>query len=246
MYVVENRPSENGRGVIVRLTEGESVDVLPKDFSARGMVHSYGGGSASMCPDGSIVFTDANTKGVFILSPQGEVQEIIPGGGAANIRYADFSVSPTQSEYILALQQIDREGGEPVDTIAVIHTKTKSSRVIVEGADFYSHPRFSPDGKNISWMQWNHPDMPWTGSQVYVADWAEGKAMNPVRVAGESSKSAICQPRWSPDGSLWFVNDPDGFWQLYRYSLESKVVKYVRLAGYEKVELGKAEWFPGK
>ena len=222
------------------------MDVLPKEFNAKAKIHACIGGAASMCPDGRMIFTDANTNGVFFLSPSGEVEEIVPSSGSTKIYYADFSISPVQPELILAIQQIHGEHGEVVDTIAVINTKTKTSRVVVEGADFYSHPRFSPDGKNICWTQWNHPDMPWTGSQLYVADWADGEVTKKTHVAGKSLESAVCQPRWSPDGILWFVDEPDGIWQLHRYDLASKTVEYVHIKGYENFEMGKAEWSPGK
>ena len=246
MYVVENRPAENGRGVIVRVHEKESVDVLPQEFNARARIHTYGGSAASMCADGRIIFVDANTNGVFFLSSGGEVEEIIPGSKTSEILYADFSISPVQTEMVLAIQELHREHGEVVDTVVIVNTVTKTTRVVVEGADFYSNPRFSPDGKKVCWTQWDHPDMPWTGSQVYVADWADGEAINKTYVAGKSLQSAVCQPRFSPDGMLWFVDEPDGIWQLYRYNLASKTVEYVHIQGYEEYEMGKAEWLLGK
>ncbi|KAF3481895.1 uncharacterized protein GIQ15_04654 [Arthroderma uncinatum] len=245
VYVVENRPAEDGRGVIVRVNGEASVDVLPKEFNVRAKIHTYGGGAASMYPDGRIIFTDANSAGVFFLSPDGDVEEILTGSEASKIYYGDFNSSPAHPGLILAIQELHREDGEVVNTIAAIDIKTRTSKVIVEGADFYSHPKFSPDGKNISWMQWDHPNMPWTGSQAYVADWAEGKVINAVHVAGKSLTSSVCQPRWSPDGALWFVDEPEGIWQVYRYPLASKTVEYVHIKGYEKVEMGKAEWFLG-
>jgi len=220
--------------------------VLPREFNARAKVHTYGGSAASMCPDGRIVFTDANTNGVFFLSPDGEVEAVILGSGTTRVHYAGFSISPIQPQLILAIRELHRGHGEVVNSIVVINTDTKTSKVVIEGADFYSHPRFSPDAKNICWTQWNHPDMPWTGSQVYVAHWADGEATNKTYVAGKSLASTVCQPRWSPDGKLWFVDEPEGIWQFYRYDLASKTVEYVHIKGYEEFEMGKAEWILGK
>ena len=250
IFVVEHRPAENGRGVVVLITKGGSIDVLPKGSNAKANIHAGIGGAASMCPDGRMIFTDANTNGVFFLSSVGEVEEIIPGTNSSDsgnkIYYADFSISPVQPQLILALREAHNAQDEVVDTIAIIDTATRTSRVVVEGADFYSHPRFSPDGKNICWTQWSHPDMPWTGSQLYVADWVDGRAINRFLVAGISLKSAVCQPRWSLDGMLWFVDEPYGIWQLHRYNLTSRTVEYMQIEGYEEVEMGKAEWSPGK
>lgn len=243
---MENRPSENGRGVIIHISAKESVDILPKKFNVRAKIHTYGGGAASMCPDGRIIFTDANTTGVFFLSESGEVEEIIPGSKGPETHYSDFSISAVQPDLILAVREVHQQHGEAIDSIVVINTNTKAISVVVQGADFYSHPKFSPDGKHISWTQWNHPDMPWTGSQVHVADWVNEEIINDTHIAGKSLQSAVCQPKWGPDGKLWFVDEPEGIWQFYRYDLTSKHTELVHIAGYENVEMGKAEWFLGK
>lgn len=244
--MVESRPAENGRSVIVRLTGDQSEDVLPPAFNATAKINTYGGGATAMCPDGRIVFTDYNTNGVFFLASDGTVTEILPGSTSPKVHYADFDTSYVQAGRILAVQEVHCDDGKVLDSIVVIETMTKTARVVVDGADFYSHPRFSIGGTNISWTQWNHPDMPWTGSELYVAAWTQdGHVADARHVAGKSLASAVCQPRWSADGKLLFVDEPEGMWQLYRYDPATGIVEYIHLKGYEEVEMGKAEWFLG-
>lgn len=240
VYLLEGRPAEKGRVAIVEVKiNGESVDILPKEYRASSKVHEYGGGAATLRPDGKFVFTDANTDGIFLLSPTGEVEEIIRGD--VKVRYADFDVSSTEPHWILAVQELHREDGEVLNTIAAIDARSKTSKVVVSGADFYSHPKFSPDGMHISWSQWVNPDMPWTGSEVHIGKWDDGVVRNPKYIAGKPKISSVCQPKWHPDGSLFFFDEPTGFWQLYRYDVGTENVEYIHLKGHEKDDVAARE-----
>lgn len=180
---------------MVRFKGAESRDVLPKEFSVRSKVHEYGGGAAAMSPDGSLLFSDGNTSGVYRLTPSGEVQTVIDAD--ETLRYADFDTHPGH-KWIAAIQEV-HETDTPegvINRVIVIDSTTKEKRVICTGADFYAHPRFSRDGKWFSWVQWNHPDMPWTGSNLYVAEWQNGAIGEGRLVAGEAGKVAIGEPKW--------------------------------------------------
>lgn len=218
---------------------------MPKGVSARAKLHACGGGAACFSANGHIIFADAATDRVSSLSVDGKIEEILAQDQATKTFFADFDASPVDSELVIAIKQTHPKDGEPVDTIALINTKLKTSTVIVEGADFYSNPRFSSDGRHISWTQWNHPDMPWTGAQLYVAEFTGEGVVNEVHIAGQSMECAVCQPRWSPNGKLWFVDEPEGIWQMYTYDLATKAVEDVRIPGYENCEMGMADWWPG-
>ncbi len=85
------------------------------------------------------------------------------------------------------------------------------------GDDFYSSPRLSPDGTHLAWLSWNHPDMPWDSTALWLARIADdGSLQEPARIAGGPSES-VCQPEWSPDGVLHFISDRSGWWNLYRW-----------------------------
>ncbi|PMD29671.1 alpha/beta-hydrolase [Hyaloscypha variabilis F] len=239
IYLIEGRPSEKGRHAIVQFKGNETTDILPPQYNANGKIHAYGGGAAAVSPDGNIIFTDSNTDGVFSLDPfSSEVTEIIKGD--SKLRFGNFCSHPIDLDTILAVQE-DHRGEEVINTVVVIDKKTKEARVVVHGADFYSHPKFSPDGKKISWVQWIHPDMPWTGSELYVADWKDGSVKDKKNIAGQARVESIVQPKWLFDGSLMFVSDRTGFWQLYRYEGESFKVEELVIEGFQNADLGARE-----
>jgi Tol biopolymer transport system component len=176
---------------------------------------------------------------VFGLSSDRKVTEIVKGD--EKIRFADFDIHPS-AELIIAVQE-DHRGSEVGNKLALIDIKSGKVNIVVEGADFYSHPKFNPDGTKISWLQWQHPDMPWTGTEVYVADWADGTVKNATKISGKAREESICQPKWHIDGSLLFCSDRTGFWQLYRY--DGKVVEQLFMDGFADAEFGGPEFILG-
>ena len=111
--------------------------------------------------------------------------------------------------------------------------------VLVAGHDFYSTPRLSPDGDRLCWVAWNHPEMPWTRTSLWVADIAEDGSLANFRcpVSGDES---VFQPAWSPDGTLYFVSDRSGWWNLYRL-----VGKTVQAIAPMEAEFGRPQWVFG-
>ena len=100
--------------------------------------------------------------------------------------------------------------------VAVDPAQPGPGRVLAEGYDFYAAPRLSPDGRRLCWISWNHPNMPWVGTELWVAEFAaDGGLANRRKIAGGEAES-ICQPLWSPDGALYFISDRSGWWNLYR------------------------------
>lgn len=128
----------------------------------------------------------------------------------------------------------------------MINTSTGTISVLLQGADFYAHPRFNHDGSKISWTQWNHPDMPWNGTELYTASWHAEGFTHLTKVAGAAGIESICQPRWGPSGTLFFISDRSNYWQLYRLEPDSSVPTKIRLDGLENVEFGERENWLGK
>jgi hypothetical protein len=247
IYIVESRPSEKGRCAVVQVNlpvgNGHSVDRLNTAYSVRSKVHEYGGGAMTIDPNGNFILTDANTDGIFRVQPTGELgEEVIKAD--KNFRYADFDVHPSDSQFILAVQEEHKEK-EVINTIVVINAARKRAEIVIEGADFYSHPKFSHSGKKVSWMQWNHPDMPWTGSELYVADWQDGKVLNAIKIAGKAREESINQPKWHLDDTVLFASDASGFYQLYRYNFRTQKTDRLDLGGYQDAELAGREFILG-
>ena len=89
-------------------------------------------------------------------------------------------------------------------------------RVLVAGHDFFSSPRLSPDGRRLAWLSWDHPDMPWDGTELWSGRDRRGRRSRRGRQVAGGARESIVQPEWSPDGQLYFVSDRSGWWNLYR------------------------------
>lgn len=231
-------PSKAGRCTVYFLGQGDAKtdDFLPEQYNISTKVHEYGGGAVSIFPSMDLLFNDSRTNGVFRSTPEAGAKELIKGD--KQVRYADFDTNPKVDGLFLAVEEDHREK-EVVNRI--IACDQEGVRTVVQGADFYSHPKFDSSGSHISWMQWNHPDMPWIGTEVFIADWNGGKISTIVKIAGQARKESISQPKWHFDGSFLFCSDKSGFWQLYQYDLGTKSVKHLVIKGFEDAEIGVRE-----
>ncbi len=224
VYWIESRPAEGGRSVIVKWSPGnEAVDVIPAPYNARTRVHEYGGG-AMLAVDGVVFFSNFSDQRVYRLDTGGEPLPITPMRGEGQWRYADFIADQTRHR-ILCVREEHRDG-EVINTIVALPMNNNGQgapsgapegTILAGGNDFYAAPRLSPDGKQLAWLTWNHPNMPWDGTQLWLADFtADGSLANQRCLAGFADTEAISQPEWSPDGRLYFISDRSGWWNLYR------------------------------
>ncbi|KAJ5713391.1 alpha/beta-hydrolase [Penicillium malachiteum] len=248
-YVIEARPADAGRCCIVQWINGQARDVLPSGYNAQTAVHGYGGGA--MCPlanNKTLVFSDVNTNGVWILDSAtcGVTAAIVPN---PQVYFADLHAHPSEERWILAICEDHRcPSGEVVNTIVAIDIIQGKTTTLVEGADFYAHPRFDPSGTRICWTQWHHPNMPWTGTELFVASWNhDGTIEKPRLLAGREGHESIAQPRWGPDGTLYFVSDQSGYWQLWRWhpACADSDPTPISLDGLETGEFASPEWWLG-
>ena len=214
VYWLEMRPSEAGRSVIVRRTsDGKTSDVTPKPFNARTRVHEYGGGDYTVT-SGTIYFSNFDDQRLYEQqSPDAGPRPLTPEGA---MRYADPVVDRGRRR-LVCVREDHTGGGEAVNAVVSINLEDGSEAlVLASGHDFYSSPRLSPDGKHLAWLAWNHPNMPWDGTELWVGGLAaDGSLTNTELVAGGEEES-IFGPEWSPDGALYFVSDRSGWWNLYR------------------------------
>ncbi len=213
-YWLESRPTESGRVVLVRRTaSGAVADLTPAPFNVRTRVHEYGGG-AYTTHAGVVYFSHFADSHIYRLTPGGEPQAVARGEG---MRYADFIVDSAHNRLISVRE--DHTGGdkEPVNTLVSIALDgSGEERVLVSGNDFYSSPRLSPDGTRLAWITWIHPNMPWDGTELWVAGLSDdGTLTQAQRVAG-GQRESIVEPVWSPSGQLHFASDTTGWWNLYR------------------------------
>jgi len=217
VYWVEGRPQEGGRSVIVRRSEAGMVDdVGPDDFNARTRVHEYGGGAFAVSA-GTVFATRFTDQRLYRIDPEGVAQPITAEPTvAAGVRYADLTVAGTWA--IAVRETHDGAGSEPVnDLVRLDLTGTEPPRVVASGADFFAAPRLSPDRAHLAWLTWNHPDMPWDATTLWLAEIdATGSVGTPRSIAGGSGESVL-QPEWSPSGVLHFASDRTGWWNVHRW-----------------------------
>ena len=211
VYWIEGRPMEAGRNVLVRRSpDGTLTDLTPSGFNVRTRVHEYGG-RAYAVHDGVVYFSNFTDQRLH----RGEgttVRTLTPEG---RWFYAD-PVVDARRRRLVCVREDHTGAGEAVTTLVGVPLDGGAGEVLAEGYDFYSTPRLSPDGSRLAWISWRHPQMPWDGTELWVADVAgDGTLTNHVHVAGGDSES-IYQPGWSPDGVLHFVGDRSGWWSLYR------------------------------
>src|SRR5579872_4591664 len=214
LYWGEGRPSEGGRTVIVRRPPGGApADAIPAGFNARTLVHEYGGG-ASWLWGTTVFFTNFADQRLYRVDPGNEPRPITaePPSPRAH-RYADGVVTPDGATVICVRE---RHETEVINEIVALPADGSGEPVILAGGhDFFSFPRLSPDGSRLAWTSWDHPQMPWDGTELWVADLLAGGALGePRRVAGGVDES-IFQPSFSPDGTLHFISDRSGWWNLY-------------------------------
>ncbi|HYN26109.1 MAG TPA: S9 family peptidase [Pyrinomonadaceae bacterium] len=240
IYWVEMRPFEGGRNVIVRLdASGAATDVNPPPFNARTRVHEYGGGDF-VVSDGVIYFSNFADQRLYKQIPGGEPRPITP---EADLRYADASVDAKRRRLICVREDHRVAGREAVNTLVSIGLDgvNDGEQVLVYGNDFYSSPRVSSDGTRLAWLTWDHPQMPWDGTELWTGDFqAGGSLTNTQRVAGGITES-IFQPEWSPNGTLYFVSDRNGWWNLYRRRADGEIETVTELTS----ELGVPQWIFG-
>ncbi len=215
VYWSEGRPAEDGRSVIVRLRPGGvPEDVQPAPFNARTRVHEYGGG-AFVVDGETVYFSNDRDQRIYRVSPTAEPQAVTPEGPW---RYADAAVDRVRQRLICVREDHSNPAAECVNTLVAIDLeKEGETRVLVVGNDFYSNPVLNPAGTQLAWLTWDHPNMPWDGTELWLADLnADGLPLGPRRIAGGPEES-VFQPQWSPDGDLYYVSDPTGWWNLYRH-----------------------------
>lgn len=214
VYWLAGRAKEGGRNTLLRRRGGDIQELTPAPFNVRTRVHEYGGG-ATLVADSHIWFSNFADNRVYRIDRAGGGEPVPVSAGGAR-RWADFVLDRAHRRLIGVREDHSAGATYPVNTLCALGADD-SETVLVEGNDFYSSPRISPDGKHVAWLCWDHPRMPWQGTELWLAEiGADGTLLDGRLIAG-GEEEAIVQPEWSPDGTLYFVSDRSGWWNLYRY-----------------------------
>ena len=242
IYWSEGRPTEGGRNVVLRRSpDGKTIDITPAaPFNVRTRVHEYGGG-AYQVKDGVVYFSNFVDQRLYRQHLGEPPEPITPEG---DWRYADAVVDVERDRLVCIREDHTGGGHEPANTIVAIslNNTPDSGTVLVSGSDFYASPRLSPDGTRLSWISWNHPNMPWDGTELWVAELqADGTIGSSQQIAGGKAES-IFQPEWSPDGVLYFASDRTGWWNLYRWQPDQAGQGQIEPLCPKDAEFGQPQW----
>jgi dipeptidyl aminopeptidase/acylaminoacyl peptidase len=156
-------------------------------------------------------------------------------------RFADGRLTPDGQWFVCVRERHVHFEQPPLNEIVAVATDGSGTvNVLESGPDFVVTPRPSPDGTRLAWLQWNHPDMPWDGTELWVGHLRGGRLDEPRAVAGGRDE-ALLQPEWAPDGRLHVVSDRSNWWNLYRVDDDGALVG-VRTGAYE---IGGPMWVLG-
>jgi dipeptidyl aminopeptidase/acylaminoacyl peptidase len=225
IYWIETRPAEGGRHVIVRrAADGTTSDITPRSYNARTRVHEYGGG-AYTAHEGVVYFSNYTDQKLYrqnsgAFAESSTSASLCPPeclNTPAGMRFAEAVFDSGRNRLIAVCEEHFSSSDKVVNSIAAI-ALDGSGRVtkLAEGFDFYAMPKLSPGGEKLAWLCWKHPNMPWDGTELFVANFDEdGHLSAPTLIAGGADES-VAQPEWSPDSELYFISDRNGWWNIHR------------------------------
>ncbi len=245
VYWLEGRPQEGGRGVIVRAgPDGAATDVTPAGFNVRTRVHEYGGASW-LVHDGFCIFSNFADQRLYrqrIGEAAAEPLTPQPPDRGRHWRYSDGVLDHRRQRWIGVREDHSGEG-EAVNAIVAVDLErpgASAGDVLAGGHDFFCSARLSPEGSRMLWLAWDHPNMPWNGTTLYLADLDVTGTPAGGRVIAGGVAESVFQPEFSPDGSkVIFVSDRTGWWNLYAYDLASATTRPLCLM---KAEFGMPQW----
>ncbi len=236
----EGRPAENGRNVLVRWSPGQGrEDVTPAGYNARTRVHEYGGGAFAV-HNGVVWFSNFVDQRLYSQRPHSEPEPLTAN---EKLRFADGVVDARRERLICAREAHLTPGAEPVNTLVSLNLNGRDEigETLAAGNDFYASPTLSPDGRQLAFLTWNHPNMPWDGTELWVGDLNEaGTALDNLTLVAGGPDESIFQPQWSPDGVLYFVSDRSDWWNLHRWHNGVVEALYPMEA-----EFGRPQWLFG-
>ena len=227
VWWAETRPAEGGRLALLHEgPDGHPVEVVPAPWNVRNRVHEYGGRPWVVVdgPHGEVlVFTNWSDQRLYSMAvgaPGTPTPLTAEPGRHHGLRYADLSPGPDGS--VLCVRETVT-GDLPADVrrdLVTVPLDGGEVRVLGASHHFMTGPRLSPDGTRVAWIGWDHPRMPWDGTELCVAPLED---LGSYTVLAGGPRESVCQAEWEAPDSLLVLNDPDGWWNLFRVGLDGTV-----------------------
>ncbi|MFN8620231.1 MAG: S9 family peptidase [Chloroflexota bacterium] len=215
LYALEARPSDGGRLMVIRRTpDGTFHDAIPTGFNVRSRVHEYGGGAYTVAR-GVLVFSNFADNLLYRGNGPDAAPSAITSSSAH--RFADPVLDLARDRVIAILEDHTLSDADPVNAVAAVSLADGTITTLAGGHDFFSDPRLDPDGRRLCWITWDRPNMPWDGTELWVADIAPDGSLTGHRLVAGGTDEAVLNPTWAPDGSLLFTSDRSGWWNPYRW-----------------------------
>jgi dipeptidyl aminopeptidase/acylaminoacyl peptidase len=226
IWWLELRPGEGGRYAVRRDVDGVPADVLPVPWNARTRVHEYGGGAWTVAAGGVLVFAEFTDQRLYRLDePGGTPVPLTPLPPAPSAwRYGELQV--LRDGEIWCVRECYRDDGTLTRDIAAVPLDGSAAddaaaiRSVVSGSHFLAGARLSPDGRRLAWIAWDHPQMPWDGTELRVAELGDAGVCGPHRTLLGSHTESVLQPEWIDTERLYALGDASGFWNLYRIGVD--------------------------
>jgi dipeptidyl aminopeptidase/acylaminoacyl peptidase len=231
---LESRPAEGGRMALMGWRDGAARELSPPGVNLRARVHEYGGGEFAALGE-RFVYSDFARPGIQCLGAP-PLPATLP-----DAHYADFVASP-DARFLLAVEEQHTQGrAEPENRLVAFDLVRGRRLVVVADVDFVSSPRFSPDGRLVACLCWNHPSLPWLGTRLVLVPFGPDGPGGTGRTLAGGPGESLFQPEFAPDGSLHVVSDRSGWWNLYRVDADAGLYPLHARAA----EFGAAQWALG-
>ena len=231
----EGRPAEKGRTALMGWSGGDIHEITAAESDVRTRVHEYGGGA----------FLCHGDRTYYINNSDQQIYQVLENGGSRQItneteyRFADM-IKDEVRNLLYAVGENHGDSTNIVNCLLRISLSTGELNIIAEGHDFYSNPQLGPDGNQLLFLTWDHPNMPWDGTQLHVASLDTEGAVTGIQDIAGGNRESIFQPCWDPDGSIYFISDRTGWWNIYHYSETQTTCVLVKQA-----EFGLPQWVFG-
>ncbi|MCL1052096.1 prolyl oligopeptidase family serine peptidase [Shewanella abyssi] len=210
-FTILDASSEGQRGVKRIDGAGVVVEAIPSNFDIGSRVHEYGG--APFVAIGNSLFAAKHSDQLlYRIAPNQAPFPLTPSG----TRHADC-ISNSKASRLICVREDHRAADNVVNQLVGINLSyADEGKVLTTGADFYSTPVISPDQTKLAWITWDHPNMPWDNTKLWLADLDNKGALINVKQVALAQKASITQPLFSPNGQLYFVADYTNWWNIYR------------------------------
>lgn len=221
VYWLERRPDEGGRTTVLCKESGKpSREIFSEAYDACSRVHEYGGGSYCVSEVG-VFFVNHKDQNIYLSKDGADPVAVTQ---VEHQRFADLHYDERRSRLVAVCEnhgQDDKEAENYLVSIPVGGSAEPHPTVLKSGNNFYSSPCINKQGSHITWLEWSHPDMPWNKTELWLAELDDKGCIKEPRCISQDLNASVFQPRWSPEGHLYFVSDHSGWWNLYCYEKDN-------------------------